>query len=255
MQTKKHRIEEIEGKNISVNIREGNNGDVLLIHGLGCSKESFDDLFEGKWLEGRRLIAPDLLGFGNSSKPQDYSYTMEEHAKSLQVLTNKLNVINPVVIAHSMGGAIGLLLIKRLSSVKYFFSLEGNLVDEDCTYSKAAQTQSEDDFIINSYAVNPVKYRCRQLESEPDSSPVGYYRSSVSLVEMSESGELLTMFKEMPYPKTYIYGYENRDAKAIKVLDGQDVVGIENCGHFMLNDNPNRTYSVVEDRLACQICT
>ena len=247
----KNQCIEIDGEKISANIREGTSGDILLIHGLGCSKESFDKVFEGKWFEGQRLIAPDLLGFGNSSKPQEYSYTMAQHARCLHGLLNKLKVTNPVIIAHSMGGAIGLLLIEMLSSVKYFFCLEGNLLDEDCTISKEVASQSEDDFIVNSYNVNPIKYRCRQLDSEPDSSPIGYYRSSVSLVEKSESGELLAKFKELSYPKTYIYGYENRNTKAVRALEGYDVVEIENCGHFMLNDNPNRTYSVIEDRLAC----
>ena len=190
-----------------------------------------------------------VLGFGKSSKPHEYSYTMEQHASCLSGLLKKLNVTNPVIIAHSMGGAIALLLIEKLSSVEYFFCLEGNLVDEDCTISKEVESQSEEDFIINSYNVNPVKYRCRQLDSEADSSPIGYYRSSVSLVEMSESGELLKKFKELMCPKTYIHGHENRNTKAVRVLAGQDVVEIEGCGHFMLNDNPNSTYSVIEDRL------
>ena len=241
---------DIDGKKISVNIRDGHNGDVLLIHGLGCSKESFDELLNGEWLKDRRLIAPDLPGFGKSSGPQEYSYTMEAHAKCLSGLLAKLKVTNPVIIAHSMGGAIALLLIEQLPSVEYFFCLEGNLIAEDCTISKAVESQAEDDFII-SYNVDPVKYRWGQHAP----GPKGFYRSSVSLVQLSESGELLKRYNGLKYPKTYIYGDKIRNTKAVRVLAlaGQDVVGIEGCGHFMLNEKPDSTYSVIEEMLKANI--
>ena len=244
---------DIDGKKISVNIRDGHNGDVLLIHGLGCSKESFDELLNGEWLKDRRLIAPDLPGFGKSSGPQEYSYTMEAHAKCLSGLLAKLKVTNPVIIAHSMGGAIALLLIEQLPSIEYFFCLEGNLIAEDCTISKAVASQSEDDFINYSYNADPARYRWGRHDSEPESGAIAFYRSSASLVRLSESGELLLRYNGLKYPKTYIYGYENRNTKAVRILAGQDVVGIEGCGHFMLNEKPDSTYSVIEERLKANI--
>ena len=237
-------------KELSVNIKDGDIGDILYIHGLGCSKESFDNVFAGNWFAGRRLIAPDLLGFGESSKSTEYSYSMNEHANTLKELLVKLKSKRPVIIAHSMGGAIGLLLNDKLPTIKYFFCLEGNLISEDCFVSKKVASESENDFVKNNYYKNPLKYRCRQLESDPEPSPVAYYRSSVSLVEMSESGALLNKYFGLKHPKTYIYGEENRNIKAVRTLAGTDLAEIKDCGHFMLNDNPGQTYLEIERRLA-----
>jgi alpha-beta hydrolase superfamily lysophospholipase len=249
MATFKQRIH-IGTEQLSVNIKEGHIGDILFLHGLGCSKESFDDVFKNNFFAGLRLIAPDLLGFGESSKPVDYSYTMNEHANTLKKLLFILKSERPVIVAHSMGGAIGLLLNDKLPTIKYFFCLEGNLISEDCFVSKKIASESENDFVKSNYYKNPLKYRCRQLESDPEPSPVAYYRSSVSLVEMSESGTLLNKYFGLKRPKTYIYGEENRNIKAVRTLAGTDVAEIKDCGHFMLNENPGQTYLEIEHRLA-----
>lgn len=239
----------IDSEKISVNIKDGDVGDILFIHGLGCSKESFNDVFTGNWFAGWRLIAPDLLGFGESSKPSDFSYSMYDYAKILKSLLFNLNSEPRVIITHSMGGAIGLLLFEMLSSIEYFFCLEGNLIAEDCFVSKKIISEPEEYFVNCKYKNNPISYRCRQLESDPAPDPVAYYRSSVSLVEMSESGMLLNKYIGLNIAKTYIYGEENRNIKAVKILSGTDVVEIKGCGHFMLNDNPDQTYFEIEKRL------
>lgn len=234
---------------ISFNVKEGNSGDILFIHGLGCSKESFDEVFFGSWFKGKRLIAPDLLGFGVSSKPSDYAYRMEDHAFMLHTLLNELNSERLIIVAHSMGGAIGLLLLEKIKAIQHFFCLEGNLIGADCFISKKIAAISEKDFIKTQYQKNPLLYRCRQGEEEPAPSPIGYYRSSLSLVKHSESGELFKKFKALKCPKTYIYGEENKNIKAVKLLDNNDVLEINGCGHFMLNDNPSDTYDEIEARL------
>lgn len=239
----------IGAEEISANIKEGDIGDILLIHGLGCSKESFDEVFEGNWFAGWRVIAPDLPGFGESTKPLEYSYGMDEQADILKRLLDRLNSKRLVVVAHSMGGAIGLLLNDNLPSIEYFFCLEGNLIIEDCFVSKKIASKPEIDFIDNVYHKNPLWFRCRQLESDPAPSPIAYYRSSVSLVEMSESGTLLKKFMGLKSPRTYLYGEKNRNTEAVRVLAGTDVIEIKGCGHFMLNEDPEQTYSEIENRL------
>jgi len=234
---------------LAVNIQEGDIGDILFIHGLGCSKESFDEVFAGDWFEGRRLIIPDLVGFGESSKPSAFSYSMKDQAKTLKRLLIQLGSERPTIIAHSMGGAIGLKLNELLPAIEYFFCLEGNLIAEDCFVSKKIAAKSESDFVNNIYPKNPVAFRCRQLESDPAPSPIAYYRSCVSLVELSESETLLHKFMTLPSPKAYIYGEKNKNIKAVNAITGIDALEIKGSGHFMHNDNPVQTYSEIENRL------
>src|SRR5262252_5204180 len=72
----------IDGHDICCWIRRGSERGILLLHGLGCSKESFEPAFErGALPEELTLIAPDLLGHGESSQPADAPYSLEAHGE------------------------------------------------------------------------------------------------------------------------------------------------------------------------------
>lgn len=53
-----------------------------------------------------RCIAPDLIGFGKSGKP-DIDYTFGDHYHYIRNFILKLNLKNIVLILHDWGGAIG----------------------------------------------------------------------------------------------------------------------------------------------------
>ena len=55
-----------------------------------------------------RVIVPDHIGCGLSDKPQDYSYTLEQHVQNLTRLLNYLNVNDVTLVVHDWGGAIGM---------------------------------------------------------------------------------------------------------------------------------------------------
>ena len=82
------------------------NGDpLLLVHGLGANKDNF--LRVAKQLGGYHLIIPDLLGFGESSKPLQADYQLDAQAQRLhELLQAKGMAANIHVGGNSMGGAI-----------------------------------------------------------------------------------------------------------------------------------------------------
>ena len=69
---------ELEGKSfeLSSTFREGGEDLLLFVHGLGCSKEAFLPAWEEERLKEYSLLAFDLVGFGEPSKPEDFSYTV-----------------------------------------------------------------------------------------------------------------------------------------------------------------------------------
>ncbi len=77
----------------------------LLLHG----KNFFGAYWEGpiRALAGAgfRVVVPDQLGFGKSSKP-DLHYTFELLAQSTRKLLDELHVEKVVVFGHSMGGML-----------------------------------------------------------------------------------------------------------------------------------------------------
>jgi haloalkane dehalogenase len=56
----------------------------------------------------RRVIAPDLVGFGLSSKPGDAAYhTLEQHTENLSQLIAELRLPKLTLVLHGMAGVIG----------------------------------------------------------------------------------------------------------------------------------------------------
>lgn len=59
----------------------------------------------------RRVICPDLIGFGRSDKPTDESwYTLDNHRKALLHFITTLNLSNITLVVQDWGGLLGLTL-------------------------------------------------------------------------------------------------------------------------------------------------
>ena len=72
--------------------------------------------------------------------------------------------------------------------------------------------------------------------------PAGFYKSAESLVHWSDSGELISRFKNLPCRKSYFYGEKNSDMILLQQLNSVEKVMIADSGHFMMNDNPDEFY-------------
>ena len=79
---------------------------VLLFHGKNFSGFYWEPTIEFLAQQGYRVIAPDQLGFGASSRP-DIHYSFHQMAENTKALLDHLGVKHVDVIAHSMGGMLG----------------------------------------------------------------------------------------------------------------------------------------------------
>ncbi len=78
---------------------------LLLIHGFGGNKDNFTRIADE--LEDYHLIIPDLLGFGESSKPMSADYRSQAQATRLHELLQAKGLAKNIHIGgNSMGGAI-----------------------------------------------------------------------------------------------------------------------------------------------------
>lgn len=78
---------------------------LLLIHGFGGNKDNFTRIADE--LEDYHLIIPDLLGFGESSKPMSADYRSQAQATHLHELLQAKGLASNIHIGgNSMGGAI-----------------------------------------------------------------------------------------------------------------------------------------------------
>jgi pimeloyl-ACP methyl ester carboxylesterase len=78
---------------------------VLLLHGKNFSGFYWERVMTVLAADGHRVIAPDQLGFGASSRP-DLHYSFHQMAANTRALLDALGVREVVVVGHSMGGML-----------------------------------------------------------------------------------------------------------------------------------------------------
>ncbi len=95
------------GDGVELAVRKSGSGPVpvFFLHGYSLSMDTWDKVIEHFPANRYTRYAYDLRGFGDSSKP-DQGHTMQQHAKDLAALMDRLRVPRAVLIGHSLGGAI-----------------------------------------------------------------------------------------------------------------------------------------------------
>lgn len=83
---------------------------VLAVHGVTSSHCAFESVAEA--LAGRRLVAPDLRGRG-ASNGLPGPYGMATHAEDLVRVLDAVQAERAVVVGHSMGGFVAVVLARR----------------------------------------------------------------------------------------------------------------------------------------------
>lgn len=92
-----------------VTYRMGGDGEaVLLIHGMAGSSRTWKDVTE-RLVVDHTVIAPDLLGHGESAKPMG-DYSLGAFASGLRDLLSVIGVERCTVVGHSLGGGVAMQL-------------------------------------------------------------------------------------------------------------------------------------------------
>lgn len=79
---------------------------LLLVHGIGDSSRTWREVLE-PLAEHHTVIAPDLLGHGDSDKPRA-DYSVGAYACAIRDLLAVLGISSATVIGHSLGGGVAM---------------------------------------------------------------------------------------------------------------------------------------------------
>jgi pimeloyl-ACP methyl ester carboxylesterase len=80
---------------------------LLLLHSLSDNSHVFDAVIAAGLNTCYRVVAPDMRGRGDSSRPPS-GYSLENHATDLIALLDALHIDKAFVAGHSFGGLLGL---------------------------------------------------------------------------------------------------------------------------------------------------
>lgn len=247
---------------ISVAERSGAGTPILYLHGFGSTGEDFDGAAVVPEWSGRRLLAPDLPGFGASPAPDDAERWSVERMVDLVVRFIEVEAAAPVtLVGHSMGGLVGLLACRRAPrSMRAFVNVEGNLAPIDCrVLSRAVAERSEREgpretlaWLAETMAASgaPGYDRfARDLDSRVD--PVVVSPVCRSIVRLSDGAPLLRWFVDLGVPRALLHGSENGDLPYVPDLaaSGVPVSSVEGADHFPAFSHPEAFYRTLVDIL------
>jgi pimeloyl-ACP methyl ester carboxylesterase len=98
---------EIDGQRIHY-IDEGNGPVIVMIHGLGGNMGNFTYALVDRLANDFRVIAVDRPGAGYSTRPKNASAAIGAQAATIAKFIEALKLDKPLLVGHSLGGAISL---------------------------------------------------------------------------------------------------------------------------------------------------
>jgi len=101
-------IQEQNLKMAYMDVKPGNyNGkNIVLMHGKNFNGAYWKTTIAALSREGFRVVVPDQIGFGKSSKPAYFQYTFQQLAQNTKTLLDSLKITKTAVLGHSMGGML-----------------------------------------------------------------------------------------------------------------------------------------------------
>lgn len=217
---------------------------IIYIHGLGETGKCFHEVMTDSRLSHLSHFAPDLPG--NGKTPTDKAMNFNEYIQCLATWLQSSQMGPVVIVGHSMGGVLGLLLCESYPElVQGFINVEGNISPEDCTLS-AVVTQHSQEYVKGCGLQVILQDVCNQVSGKAISdyhsrlascNPDVYYSNSEELVETSKS--LIKKLMAIQVPHIYLFGMSNgisERSRQVLAKVGVKNYGIENAGHWLFID-------------------
>lgn len=98
--------QEVKMAYMDVQPAKANGHTILLLHGKNFCGAYWGSTAKALQEKGYRVIIPDQVGFGKSSKPSQLQYSFQLLAQNTRALLDSLNIRQTVVLGHSMGGML-----------------------------------------------------------------------------------------------------------------------------------------------------
>jgi pimeloyl-ACP methyl ester carboxylesterase len=117
-------------------------GVVVLLHGKNFYGSYWENTINALAAQGYRVIIPDQIGFGKSSKP-DIHYSFDLLAANTAALLDELKIEKAAVVGHSMGGMLAVRFARNYPARTAQLVLENPIGLEDYRFKVPVKTTQE----------------------------------------------------------------------------------------------------------------
>ena len=264
-----------------VSVLEAGSGDpVVLLHGLGATKASFLPTVMAL-SKDHRVIAPDLLGHGDTAKPLA-RYDAPMFSRFVLSLMDALKIERADLIGNSMGGRISLEVAmshpERVRSVTLLCPAVAFLKRRGFVPFVRA-LRPELGIVPHRLPHRVVVRSIRGMFSNPDRLPMSWYAAgadeflrvfrtprgraalyasmrNIYLDEPGGQAGFWVRLERLERPSLFLWGDRDRlvpaafDRHVRRVLPGATSKVLTDCGHVPQFEHPERTHSMIRDFLA-----
>ena len=229
----------------------------LYLHGLGSSSvATFPGIAAHPRLRSHRAILLDLPGFGFSTAPPGWTFTIEDQAAIIAECIEQLGLSSLRLVGHSMGGSIAIMLAHiRPDLVRSLVVAEPNLDSGSGTLSGHITRQGEFAFIER--GAGHLRLAMQRQAARGDRTaaifaptllqavPQALHRAATSL-RIDRTPTFRQMLLDATMPRLFIAGAASNDIPAADFAGtGIQFIEIANAGHTMMDDDPDAFASAI----------
>lgn len=238
---------------------------VLLLHGWPTSSHLWRNVMPGL-ARTHRVIAPDLPGFGLSSKPLDASYGFNFQARTLEAFLDKIGVEKVNLVVHDLGGPVGVYWATQHPERIERLALLNTLVYPEFSTAVKLFGLAIRMPLLNLWLAGPsgIAFAMRfgverkeQLTEDvlrPYQAPFEARDARKALLltgarlGMRGFRQISEKLPEFKVPVRLIYGENDRILPDVaqtmervkRDLPQAEIASLPNCGHFLQEDEPER---------------
>ena len=246
----------VEANGIRTNYLEAGAGeDVVLIHGSGPGVTAYANwrVVIPELAKDYHVVAPDMVGFGFSDRPDGVKYELQTWADQTLGLMDALGIERTHLVGNSFGGAIALRLATQYPGRVDKMVLMGSMgVDFKITPGLEAVWGYTPSF-ENMRAVLDVFAYSRELVNDElaevrfrASTQPGFQESFGSMFPAPRQKQVEAMstpeheLKKLPHRTLIVHGREDQvipletSLKLAQLLDNADLQVFSHCGHWSM---------------------
>ncbi|HEX9981430.1 MAG TPA: alpha/beta hydrolase [Flavobacterium sp.] len=139
-----------------------NGKNIVLLHGKNFSAIYWEQTARDLAREGFRVVMPDQIGFGKSSKPGNIQYSFQLLAQNTKKILDALQIKKTAVLGHSMGGMLAVRFALMYPEMTEKLILENPIGLED--WKTVVPYQSVDDWYASELKQDYIKMKAYQME-------------------------------------------------------------------------------------------
>ncbi|AWG21717.1 alpha/beta hydrolase [Flavobacterium faecale] len=241
--------QELKMEYMDVKPNNYNGKNILLLHGKNFNGAYWKTTIDALTQKGFRVIVPDQIGFGKSSKPDNFQYTFQQLAQNTKQILDSLGIQKTAVLGHSMGGMVAARFALMFPEVTEKLILENPIGLED--WKLKVPYQSVDWWYKGELNQSYDKIKKYQLDSYYDGKWKPEYDQWVNLLagwtlnsDFKKLAWNSALMYDMIFTQPVVYEFQNIKAPTLLIIGTRDRTAL---GKPLVSEDVRKTMGLYEN--------